>query len=383
MTEIYKNELSTLYLHIPFCKKACHYCDFHFSTVLKTYGSVMTAMRKELEVRRDFINDKKLTSIYFGGGTPSLLEEADLQGFMEDLHKWFLVDNMAEITLEANPDDLTPQKLIVLKNAGINRLSIGTQSFFDEDLKLMNRAHNSAEAESSIKRAQDSGFDNITIDLIYGMPGSEGGSWPQNVARALSLQVPHLSAYALTVEPRTALATMVQKGEVTLPGDDEVAAQYHHLCHALREAGFEHYELSNFGKPGFFSAHNTAYWRGIPYLGIGPGAHSFDGNRRQWNVANNSLYSQKIKTGEPWWEVEETDEKDRYNEYIMTGLRTATGISLTEMDGKFGTHAADKVLRDANNYMECGRLVMIDDRLIIPEKEWLISDRIISDLFWV
>jgi oxygen-independent coproporphyrinogen-3 oxidase len=350
---------------------------------MKTYTPMMAAMLREIELRKNILTSKKLSSVYFGGGTPSLLAEKDLFAFVQKIHSTFDVEASAEITLEANPDDLTIERLRIFKAAGINRLSIGTQSFFDDELKLMNRVHNAQEAESAIKRAQDAGFENITIDLMYGMPGNINHRWQQNVAKAISLQVPHVSAYALTVEPKTALAKMVKNGEVVLPNDDTIAQQYHHLCREMAVDGFNHYELSNFGKPGFYSAHNTAYWNGTPYLGIGPGAHSFVEHMRQANVANNSIYLQKVNAGEPWWETEEVDEKDRLNEYLMTGLRTARGVSITTIENNFGTFAADKVLREAANYLECGRLQLNDDNLIIPEKEWLISDRIISDLFWV
>jgi oxygen-independent coproporphyrinogen-3 oxidase len=375
--------MSTLYFHIPFCKQACHYCDFHFSTVHKTYRPVLDAMFSELEMQRNYLADKKLSSIYFGGGTPSLLQEEDLIKFIELAHINFQVDADAEITLEANPDDLNKKALNTFRQAGINRLSIGTQSFFNADLKLMNRVHSAQDAEGSIKRAQDAGFENLTIDLIYGMPDSSLANWEENVQRAISLGVPHLSSYALTVEPNTALAKMVEKGAVIPLEEDGTAAQYQLLCRLLKEAGFEHYELSNFGKPGFYSRHNTSYWSGVPYLGIGPSAHSFDGLTRQWNVANNTTYSKAITTGECWFEMEELSQSDAFNEYIMTGLRTAGGINLTSIDERFGDYRSERLIRDAQNYLECGRLTLEDDRLFIPEREWLISDRIISDLFWV
>ena len=375
--------MSTLYFHIPFCKQACHYCDFHFSTVHKTYRPVLDAMFRELEIQRDYLSHKKLSSIYFGGGTPSLLKEADLNRFLDLAHTYFEVLPHAEITLEANPDDLTKAALKDFRAAGINRLSIGTQSFYDADLKLMNRVHTSNEAESSIKRGQDAGFENLTIDLIYGMPKSTETSWQKNIEMALALQVPHLSAYALTVEPHTALAKKVQTGEIILPDEEEVTKQYNLLCNQMKHAEFDHYELSNFGKPGFYSSHNSSYWNGTPYLGIGPSAHSFDGQTRQWNVANNTKYVKKIEAGEAWFEWEELEETDRFNEYLMTGLRTAKGVSLTTIDEKFGDYRSTKLLQDAQNYLECGRLALDDDRLYIPEREWLISNRIISDLFWV
>jgi oxygen-independent coproporphyrinogen-3 oxidase len=375
--------MSTLYFHIPFCKQACHYCDFHFSTVRKTYRPVLDGMIRELEIQQDYLFDKHLTSMYFGGGTPSLLEEKDLFQLIEKAQQHFSLADDAEITLEANPDDLNNAALRVYRQAGINRLSIGTQSFFDADLKLMNRTHTAAQAENSIKRAQDAGFENLTIDLIYGMPGSHTGRWHQNVERAIALGVPHLSTYALTVEPKTALAKYVEDGEVTLPDEAVVANQYDDLCRLAATAGFEHYELSNFGKPGFHSRHNTSYWKGAHYLGIGPSAHSFNGEYRQWNMANNTRYSNALAGGGSWFEQEALSESDHFNEYLMTGLRTAKGISLAEINEQFGDDRSEKLMRDAQSYLECDRLQLHDNRLFIPEREWLISDRIISDLFWV
>lgn len=340
-------------------------------------------MLLELELRMNYLENKNLSSVYFGGGTPSLLEMDDLLRLLEKINTLFNVSTDAEITLEANPDDLTYQVLKNFRNAGINRLSIGTQSFFDVDLAVMNRAHTASEAEGSIKRAQDAGFENLTIDLIYGMPGADFGRWQANVAKAIELHVPHLSAYALTVEPKTALAKKVATGEVIVAPETAVVKQYHYLCQTLKDAGFTHYELSNFGKPGYHSRHNTSYWNGTHYLGIGPSAHSFDGKIRQWNVASNTVYSASVGSQNPWFEEEEINESDSFNEYVMTGLRTANGISLTEIDERFGGYRTERLLRDASNYLECGRLQQEDDRLYIPEQEWLISDRIISDLFWV
>jgi len=343
----------------------------------------MAALLRELALRADYLSDKLLSSVYFGGGTPSLLENDDLLRLMEQTNTLFTLAADAEITLEANPDDLTKTALKNFRQAGINRLSIGTQSFFDADLMLMNRAHSASEAESSIKRAQDAGFENLTIDLIYGMPDADFARWRANVQKAIDLHIPHISAYALTVEPKTALAKKVESGELIVASELAVEQQYLHLCEALKSEGFAHYELSNFGKPGFESRHNTSYWNGTPYLGIGPSAHSFDGKTRQWNVANNSLYAAKVGAQTPWFEEEEIGENDQFNEYVMTGLRTAKGILLSEIDARFGDYRTERLLRDASNYLECGRLVQADDRIFIPEQDWLISDRIISDLFWV
>jgi oxygen-independent coproporphyrinogen-3 oxidase len=273
--------------------------------------------------------------------------------------------------------------LAVFKRANINRLSIGTQSFYNRELELMNRSHNAEEAKSSIMRAQDAGFENITIDLIFGMPGSTLASWQDNVNTALALQIPHLSAYSLTVEPKTALHKMIESGKLILPNEAVSLAQYEALCTLTKAAGFTHYELSNYSKPGFESKHNTSYWNGTPYLGIGPSAHIFDGQTRQWNVANNTQYSVQISAQKEWFEVEKISEKERFNEVVMTGLRTAKGVSLSAIESAFGAEVADNLLADAAAKLECGKLLLVGDVLTIPEKHWMLSDSIISDLFWV
>ena len=338
-------------------------------------------MRKELDLQRDYLADKNLTSIYFGGGTPSLILEEDVLMFLDKINQQYVVETDAEITLEANPDDLTKEKLATFKRAGINRLSIGIQSFYDDELQLMNRSHNAMEAERCVKLAQDIGFENITIDLIFGLPGSTLQKWQHNLDKAISLKVPHFSAYSLTVEPTTALAKMIEKGKMSLPEESEVLLQYRALCQTTKKAGFTHYELSNYGKPGFESRHNTSYWSGAPYLGIGPSAHSFNGHSRQWNIANNTLYTKNIDSGKAWFEREEISTKDAFNEFVMTGLRTSAGIILDEVENKF--HRSEQLLQDAQAKLECGKLELNGDTLIIPENEWMMSDSIISDLFWV
>ena len=373
--------MSTLYFHIPFCKKACHYCDFHFSTVHKTYDDVINAIQRELALQSDFLPNKKLTSIYFGGGTPSLLKADDLKKLLAQTHHQFEVAPDAEITLEANPDDLSIAKLRAIRQSGVNRLSIGIQSFFDEDLKAMNRSHEAHQALKCVSQAQDLGFENITIDLIFGLPNLSNGKWQTNIEKALELNVPHISAYSLTVEPNTALHKMVNTGRVHLPTEDDVLAQYQILTTLTRENGFDHYELSNYGKPGFHSRHNSSYWAGDPYLGIGPSAHGFNGHLRQWNVANNTQYVKKISAGETWFERETIDQKDAFNEFVMTGLRTANGVSLDEVEKRFRREGA--LLDDAQAKLECGKLELRNGTLIIPENEWMMSDSIISDLFWV
>lgn len=343
----------------------------------------MDAMFAEMDLHANFLADKNLSSVYFGGGTPSLLEEVDLGKFIEKTHQLFEVADDAEITLEANPDDLTAEKLRFYKNIGINRLSIGTQSFFDDELILMNRSHRAQQAISAVKRAQDAGLENITIDLIFGMPKSTLSKWKENIETAISLEVPHFSAYSLTTEPKTALHKMVENGSVILPTEAESLAQYRALCDTAKTHGFMHYELSNYGKPGFESRHNTSYWNGTPYLGIGPSAHSFDGENRQWNVANNTVYAKYISAKKDWFERENISEKDRFNEMVMTGLRTAKGVNIHQIENLFGAKIADQLLADAAAKMECGKLQFHENQLTIPEEYWMLSDGIIADLFWV
>ena len=284
--------MSGIYIHIPFCKQACYYCDFHFSTSLKKKDQLISALAKELQLRKDEFKNTTVETIYFGGGTPSLLSIEELQFLIDTVHKNYAVVTSPEVTLEANPDDLSEEKIIELSQSPINRLSIGIQSFFEKDLKLMNRAHNVAEAKKCLEIATQY-FDNISLDLIYGIPNSTSKEWLDNIKTALSFGVPHISSYALTVEPKTALANFIDKGIID-DVDDEVAhQQFHQLIEQLEEAGFEHYELSNFAKPGYYSKNNSAYWLGKPYIGIGPSAHSFNGDQRAWNVKNNSVYIKK------------------------------------------------------------------------------------------
>ncbi|HAJ82714.1 MAG TPA: coproporphyrinogen III oxidase, partial [Zunongwangia profunda] len=323
--------MSGIYIHIPFCKQACHYCDFHFSTSLKKKSELVSALQNELVLRKNELPNEPIKTIYFGGGTPSLLNLEELTAIFKTIYTEFTIAENPEITLEANPDDLSEEKINELANSKINRLSIGVQSFFEEDLKLMNRAHNAEEALNSIKLAR-SKFDNISVDLIYGIPGMSNERWQKNIQILLDLDIPHISSYSLTVEPNTALQKFIEKGKIK-PVDDAAAAQHFEtLRTVLKNAGFEHYEFSNYGKPGYFSQNNTAYWLGKPYLGIGPSAHSYDGNSRKWNIANNTLYIKAIERSELPLEVEELSITDRYNEYIMTRLRTYFGVDLVEVE---------------------------------------------------
>lgn len=371
-----------IYIHIPFCKQACYYCDFHFSTSVKKKGELVNMLCKELEMRKDEMPGAVVQTIYFGGGTPSLLSSKELDQIFDALSTNYTVAENAEISLEANPDDLSREKLELLKASKINRLSIGVQSFFEEDLKLMNRAHNASEALGSIQMAKEY-FDNISIDLIYGIPDMSEKRWKRNIEIALELGLPHFSCYALTVEPNTALKKFIDKG-IIKPVDDELAkAHFEILILTLKKAGFVHYEFSNFGKPGYFSQNNTAYWTGKPYLGIGPSAHSYDGETRKWNIKNNTLYIKSLQKGSIPAEEEKLSLKDKYNEYVMTRLRTKWGVSFEEVREIFGTIFQEYLLEQANPHLEDGMLIHENGRLHVCEKGKFLGDGIAADLFFV
>lgn len=371
--------MAGIYLHIPFCKQACHYCDFHFSTSLKKKPQLLEAMRREIKLRSTEL-EGPLQTIYFGGGTPSLLAEDELRDLLEIIHCTFEVVEQAEITLEANPDDIDEDKLIAWRRAGINRLSIGVQSFFEEDLRWMNRAHNAAEAIECIQLSKRY-FDNISIDLIYGIPGMSLARWSENLQQSLSLSVPHLSCYALTVEQGTALDYFIRKGKVKQLDDDLAHQHYELLLDQLGQEGYQNYEFSNFGLPGYYSKNNMAYWTGKPYLGIGPSAHSYDGKVRSWNVANNSKYVQSLSDGELPLERETLSQVDRFNEMIMTRLRVQQGLSLTEVLEIFGDKYMDHLVGMAKAEINEGLLLLEDDRLMVTRKGKFLTDGISSRLF--
>ncbi|MFY7810496.1 MAG: radical SAM family heme chaperone HemW [Flavobacterium sp.] len=369
----------TLYIHIPFCKKACHYCDFHFSTTLTKKNEMVNAICLELILRKNEILEP-IETIYLGGGTPSLLDQVELELIFKTIYSNYSVLENAEVTLEANPDDLTLDKIITLSKSKINRLSIGIQSFDDNDLLLMNRVHQSKDAIESLQNAQKY-FKNISIDLIYGMPYSTLQDWQKNIEMALSFNIPHISCYALTVEPQTALEKMIETQKIT-PISDEIAhKQFMFLIEILEKNGFIHYEMSNFGKEGFFSQNNTAYWTGKKYLGIGPSAHSFDQIKRSWNIANNLLYIKKINDGILPQEFEILTQKDLYNEYLMTSLRTMKGISLAKISKDFGTEILNQLIKNAQKYLDLNLLIIENDFLKTTNKGKFLLDGIISDLF--
>ena len=373
--------MAGIYIHIPFCKQACHYCDFHFSTSVKKKHELVQSLCREQELRKSELIET-VETIYFGGGTPSLLTAEELDLLLECVDTNYSIIDSPEITLEANPDDLTPEKIRELSDSKVNRLSIGIQSFFEEDLKMMNRAHNVKEALECIKNAIPH-FKNISVDLIYGIPGMTRDRWLENIRTAISLGVPHLSCYALTIEPKTALDNFIKKG-LMAPMDDALAQEHYTiLIEETEKMGFINYEFSNFGKEGYQSQNNMAYWRGKSYLGIGPSAHSYDGTVRSWNVNNNTKYIKSIEKNQLPLEREVLSEKDKYNEYIMTRLRTQWGVSLREVDENFGRDYRKYLMTQAQRSIENELLSLENNILTITKKGKFLCDGIAADLFLV
>jgi oxygen-independent coproporphyrinogen-3 oxidase len=371
--------MAGVYIHIPFCRKACHYCNFHFSTSDRLQESFVTALLQEIKLRKKYVSEP-ISTIYFGGGTPSILPSREIKKVLSALSETFLIERGAEITLEANPDDITIEKLQEWKEIGLNRLSIGIQSFFEEDLKWMNRAHNARQAIDCIHLAQDAGFFNLTIDLIYGTPTLSDENWKRNVDTAVALQIPHLSCYALTVEPATALEKLIQQKKLADVDTEKQARHFEQLMEWMKESGYDHYEISNFSKPGFRSKHNSSYWQGKQYIGLGPSAHSFNGHTRQWNIANNALYIQSLAQGTIPAEEELLSKQQRLNEYIMTSLRTLEGISLQKIRD-FGEDKYETVLKTAGSHLRCQHLTLEDNFLKTTSAGKLLADGIAADLF--
>ncbi|MBL7950321.1 MAG: radical SAM family heme chaperone HemW [Flavobacteriales bacterium] len=368
--------MSGLYLHIPFCRQACTYCDFYFSTS-KDRGGVLDAMELELIKRSRELGDGRVGTIYFGGGTPSLLEPGRISTFIQQAQDLFRVERDAEMTLEANPDDITAERLAEWKVGGITRISLGTQSFRDERLKWMGRAHDARQALTSIDLIAKAGFKTWTIDLIYGLPEMSIEEWDEQLTIALDHGMPHLSAYCLTVEEKTVLAHQVKKGGVHMPGDDTQSAQFDRLMERMDAAGLDHYEISNFGKPGHYSRHNTSYWEGVPYLGIGPSAHSFDGITRRWNLSNNAGYVKALNERTVYWESETLTPAQRTNERLMTGLRTAKGVDIAKLEVDALRINSSAFQQHVSN----GSMRIADGRLVLSRAGRHFADRIASDLF--
>jgi oxygen-independent coproporphyrinogen-3 oxidase len=399
--------MAGIYIHIPFCKQACHYCDFHFSTSTKKKNELLAAICSEIELRKSEIS-VPIKTIYFGGGTPSLLNKEEIDLLIGEVYKNFEVEENIEVTLEANPDDLTKGKLYQLSKTKINRLSIGVQSFFEEDLTLMNRAHNALEAKECLTMATQY-FDNISVDLIYGIPGLDDKRWKENLDTIVAFGIPHISCYALTVEPKTVLKKLIKNGKIAPVSEINSHRQYLILLDKMKKEGYVNYEFSNFGKQGCFSENNTAYWQGKSYLGLGPSAHSFDGNIRSWNISNNIQYINQIQIGKLPIEREMLSKTDQYNEYLMTGLRTMSGVSLNKVKNNFGIKYLDYLLEQTKSPINDGLLEIVfakvlkpsinndrinssakkektftnDSVLIISEKGKFLSDGIASNLFMV
>ena len=374
--------MSNLYFHYPFCKQACHYCNFHFSTNSKNKDTLWETMKMELVLRFKEISEP-IESIYFGGGSPSLLSPKAIEDLIKLIKLHFKLEDHLEVTLEVNPDDVTADYLSGLKKAGINRLSLGVQSFIDKDLVLMNRAHNNSQSLNALKIISKT-FTNYSLDLIYGMPYSSLAEWEENLETALGFNPPHISAYALTVEEKTALYHNVKKGEVVLLPEEAVEKQYQLMVQKLESLGYINYEFSNFGKPEFFSRNNQNYWQGKSYVGIGPAAHSFDGkNIRKWNASNNQLYINSIKEGKLPFEEEQLTLKDRYNEYLMTGLRTTHGISLLYVQENFGDRYGMYLEEQAARHLSENFFFWDGDHLKVTAKAKFLTDGLASDLFMV
>jgi oxygen-independent coproporphyrinogen-3 oxidase len=375
--------LSAIYIHIPFCKQACHYCDFHFSTNLSYQEEMVKALCKEIVLQANYLEGKALQSIYLGGGTPSLLAEKALGSILETIAGHFSLEERPEITLEANPDDLSQAKLKELKSAGINRLSIGIQSFHEPFLRWTNRAHHAQEAEDCVKLAQDTGFENITIDLMYAFPAENHAIWHSDLQKALALHVPHISAYCLTIEPKTVFGNWQKKGKISPINEEFAAQQFEILVSTLVENGFEHYEISNFAKPLCYSRHNTNYWKKGTYLGIGPSAHSYNGESRQFNIKNNALYIKAIQQGTVPFEKEILSLTDHINEYLMVSLRTMWGCDINFLKEKYGYDITkdEQNLPRLLNYQANELLTIENEKIMLTFKGKLLADEIAVNLF--
>ena len=369
--------MAGIYIHIPFCKQACSYCNFHFATSLRRKNELVAALLSEMDVRKDYLEGEPIETIYFGGGTPSLLPSEDHRVLIEKISSTFKISPNTEITLETNPDDIPEEKLKDWKEAGINRLSIGIQSFFEEDLKWMNRAHTAEQALDSLQAAVKH-FNNITVDLIYGTPLLTNEKWKKNIDRVITEGIVHLSCYALTVEPKTALYKLIKEQKTADIDPDKQSEQFLLLMQWMEEAGYEHYEISNFAKPGFISRHNSSYWRGKKYLGIGPSAHSFDGASRQWNISNNNIYIDSIEKGIIPYEKEILTSTQQLNEYIMTSLRTMEGLDLNQIENALGR----KLRTGSRKFIERGLMAEEKGHLKLTKEGKLLADGIAAELFF-
>lgn len=375
--------MAGIYIHIPFCKQACHYCDFHFSTNQQTRRELVAAISKEITLQKNYLAGERIKTIYFGGGTPSLLEAGELNSILDSIRSTQQIIDHPEITLEANPDDLTSSKLQELSTAGINRLSIGIQSFHSELLTFLNRAHDSTTAISSFRNARDAGFKNISIDLIYAIPGESKQQWEEDIRNAIALDPDHLSCYSMTIEEKTVFGKWSTTGKIKATDDETAALHLEMLMLELANVGYEHYEISNFSKPGFHSKHNSSYWNQEKYLGVGPSAHSFDGSSRQFNISNNALYTKSIEKELVPFEKEILSQADKINEYILTTLRTQWGTDLQKLQSKYGYDLKKENYDYLSHIFKNGLATLNADVLLLTQKGKLLADKISSDLFVV
>lgn len=371
------------YIHIPFCRQLCAYCDFYFSVSLERKEQMIAALLREMEERQGYLPFSHYPpTLYFGGGTPSVLTPDELTLLIQKVRQVFAVESFPELTLEVNPDDITREDAAQWRTMGVNRLSIGIQSFREPHLKRLRRRHSATQAIAGVETAKEAGFENISIDLMYGLPHQTLAEWQSDIARAISLDVPHISAYCLTIEPKTIFGKQAANGALSLPDEATAARQFACVHAELENAGYAHYEVSNFARPGFQAVHNSGYWQGRPYIGLGPSAHSYNGESRQWNVAHNRRYLHAIENGLPAFETEVLTLEMRYNEYIITSLRTAAGASLQHIAHAFGEPFVRHCLQQAAKRMDRGQLVQCGRQLQIPPAHFIVSDDIIRELAW-
>ena len=371
--------MAGIYIHIPFCKKLCFYCDFYHVITPEDKSVLIESLIAEASMRKDYLGSEPATTIYIGGGTPSVLSVKELDIILNQINKQFRVEENSELTIELNPDDVNPAYLDGLRKLGINRISLGIQSWRDSDLKMLNRRHDSAQAARALKEIFNAGFENVTIDLIYGIPGMSAREWASNLDLSFSFDIKHLSAYHLTIEKGTVFGKMLRKGLITEIEEEESASLFNILIEKAETAGFIHYEISNFGKPGYFSCHNSNYWKQVNYIGLGPSAHSFNGFSRQWNISNLKGYIKAVNSGEPYSEREELDAKARFNEYIMTSLRTMWGIDLDYIEKTFEKEGYDYVVNLSAKFRDYGLMKQDKKNLVLTNQGKMISDNIISE----
>jgi oxygen-independent coproporphyrinogen III oxidase len=373
--------MAGIYVHIPFCRRKCHYCNFFSLASLKYRERFLDALREEIFLQRNYLGEKPVQSIYFGGGTPSLLSSAEISSVLDEIRRYFLLSGNMEITLEANPDDINPELLQEYRLAGINRLSIGVQSFFDDDLLYLNRIHSAKRAEESVNEAKAAGFSNISIDLIYGIPTLTAEKWGKNLDRAFLLNVPHISTYSLTVEPKTALEVHIRKKKLAAPMEDQVIEHFRILLKKMKEQGFEHYEISNFCRNGLYSLHNSMYWNGTHYLGLGPSAHSYNGTSRQWNISNILHYITQISEKDRFFESEILTTTQRYNEYVMVSLRTMWGCDVQKIRDDFGDETGARFTEHVARFLESGEMIEKEGVFYLTDEGKLFADGIAAELF--